>query len=89
VFLFSLRVAISVQRIDENGKRKKNVDMAKVKWLWSRNVQLKRKRKNNRDGMEGEKKEVNNLLLGLREETEVLVKLVPELLGEQRTYWAR
>jgi hypothetical protein len=63
--------------------------MAKVKWLWSRNVQLKRKRKNNRDGMEGEKKEVNNLLLGLREETEVLVKLVPELLGEQRTYWAR
>lgn len=89
MFLFSLRVAISVQRIDENGKRKKNVDMAKVKWLWSRNVQLKRKRKNNRDGMEGEKKEVNNLLLGLREETEVLVKLVPELLGEQRTYWAR
>lgn len=63
--------------------------MAKVKWLRSRNVQLKRKRKNNRDGMEGEKKEVNNLLLGLREETEVLVKLVPELLGEQRTYWAR
>jgi hypothetical protein len=39
--------------------------------------------------MDGEKKEVNNLLLGLREETEVLVKLVPELLGEQRTYWAR
>lgn len=63
--------------------------MAKVKWLRSRNVQLKRKRKNNRDGMEGEKKEVNNLLLGLREETEVVVKLVPELLGEQRTYWAR
>jgi hypothetical protein len=71
------------------GSEKKNVDMAKVKWLRSRNVQLKRKRKNNRDGMEGEKKEVNNLLLGLREETEVLVKLVPELLGEQRTYWAR
>jgi hypothetical protein len=71
------------------GSEKENVDMAKVKWLRSRNVQLKRKRKNNRDGMEGEKKEVNNLLLGLREETEVLVKLVPELLGEQRTYWAR
>jgi hypothetical protein len=38
------------------GSEKKNVDMAKVKWLRSRNVQLKRKRKNNRDGMEGEKR---------------------------------
>ena len=52
-------------------------------------LKLKKKKENQKKSWRNEKKEVNNLLLGLREEAEVLVKLVPELLGEQRTYWAR